>query len=84
VSISVSDTIARGEPAKGNIKTISELEWHLISTQEACQRLGTNESQGLETNQFQRRLQQYGKNILSPPPTRRIAKTYVPLSLAKF
>jgi magnesium-transporting ATPase (P-type) len=78
LSINVTDTISHGvEPSKGNIKAISELDWHVLSVHEALQRLGSSETQGLDDNQAQRRLQQYGKNILSPPPTRRIRKTYL-------
>ena len=78
LSIHVSDTISHGvPPAKGPIKTIAELDWHMLPSQEALQRLGSSETQGLDNNQAQRRLQQYGKNVVSPPPTNHIRKTYV-------
>jgi hypothetical protein len=77
LSIHVSDTLTHGvQPAKGNIKAISELDWHLLPVAEALQRLGSSETRGLDDNQAQRRLQQYGKNILSPPPTNHIRKTF--------
>lgn len=76
LSIHVSDTITHGvQPAKGNIKAISELDWHLLPVAEALQRLGSSETRGLDDNQAQRRLQQYGNNIISPPPTNHIRKT---------
>ena len=78
LSIHVSDTISHGvPPAKGPIKTIAELDWHMLPSQETLQRLGSSETQGLDNNQAQRRLQQYGKNVVSPPPTNHIRKTYV-------
>jgi sodium/potassium-transporting ATPase subunit alpha len=79
LSINVTDTISHGvEPVKGkDVKSISELEWHSITAQEALRRLTCSETQGLDNNQAQRRLQKYGKNVLSPPPTRRIRKLYV-------
>jgi sodium/potassium-transporting ATPase subunit alpha len=77
LSIHITDTIQRGEHAKGNIKDISELEWHTIAAQEAIRRLGSSETQGLDNDQAQRRLQQYGKNILSPPPSRHLQKMYI-------
>ena len=76
LSIHVSDTVTHGvQPAKGNIKAISELDWHLLPVAEAVQRLGSSETRGLDDNQAQRRLQQYGNNIISPPPTNHIRKT---------
>ena len=75
LSIHVTDTVAYGvEPIKGNVKDIADLEWHKISGQEALRRLRCQESQGLDNNQAQRRLQQNGKNVLSPPPTHRFRK----------
>ena len=59
---------------KGHVKDIADLEWHKISAQEALRRLRCDESQGLDNNQAQRRLQENGKNVLSPPPTHRFRK----------
>jgi len=75
LSINVTDTITLGlEPARGHVKDIAELEWHKISPQEALRRLRCSETQGLDENQAQRRLQLNGKNVLSPPPTHRFRK----------
>ena len=75
LSINVTDTVTHGvEPTKGNVKDIAELEWHKISGQEALRQLRCHESQGLDNNQVQRRLQQNGKNVLSPPPSHRFRK----------
>jgi sodium/potassium-transporting ATPase subunit alpha len=75
LSIHVTDTVTHGvEPTKGNVKDIADLEWHKISPQEALQRLRCNGATGLDNDQAQRRLQEHGKNILSPPPKHRIRK----------
>ena len=71
----MTDTVEHGLPAsKGNVKELSELEWHKISAHEATRRLRVNESQGLDGNQAERRLREQGKNTLSPPPKHRFRK----------
>ena len=71
LSINVTDTLSHGvEATKGHVKDIAELDWHTLSVEETLQRLG------LDNNQAQRRLQQNGKNVLSPPPTHRFRKMY--------
>jgi Cation transporter/ATPase, N-terminus len=78
LSINVTDTVSHGvEPGKGHIKSISELEWHLIPANEAIRRLRSSDTQGLDNDQVERRLKENGKNTLSPPPTNRIRKTYI-------
>jgi magnesium-transporting ATPase (P-type) len=78
LSIHVTDTVTYGvEPSKGHVKDIAELDWHIISTDEALQRLGCHPTNGLDGNQAARRLQQNGKNVLSPLPTHRVRKMYV-------
>ena len=67
------------EPTKGHVKEIADLDWHKISIEEALRRERTSETQGLDNNQAQIRLQQNGKNVLSPPPTHRVRKMYVSL-----
>jgi sodium/potassium-transporting ATPase subunit alpha len=75
LSIHVTDTVEHGHPAtKGNVKELSELEWHKISAHETASRLRVNESQGLDGNQAERRLREQGKNTLSPPPKHRFRK----------
>jgi sodium/potassium-transporting ATPase subunit alpha len=46
------------------------LEWHHLSVQELQKRLEVDAGHGLSPDQVQRQLQQYGKNVLSPLPTR--------------
>jgi sodium/potassium-transporting ATPase subunit alpha len=75
LSINVTDTLSHGvEATKGHVKDIAELDWHKLSVDEALQRLGCLQGQGLDANQAQRRLQHNGKNVLSPPPTHRFRK----------
>jgi hypothetical protein len=77
LSINVTDTLSHGvEATKGHVKDIAELDWHTLSVEETLQRLGCLQAQGLDSNQAQRRLQQNGKNVLSPPPTHRFRKMY--------
>ena len=79
MSINVTDTITHGGiggPVRGdkNVKNISELEWHLISPDEAIRRLRSSETRGLDNDQVERRLKENGKNMLSPPPRNWIRK----------
>jgi sodium/potassium-transporting ATPase subunit alpha len=53
------------------------LEWHKISAQEAARRLRTSDTHGLDNNQAKTRIQQNGKNTLSPPKTHHFRKMYV-------
>lgn len=77
LSIGVTDTIQhRYEPGKGHVRDIADLEWHKISAADAVRRLRSSETQGLDNNQWKRRIEQDGKNILSPPPTHRFRKMY--------
>ena len=77
LSIHVTDTVTHGvEPSKGHVKDIADLDWHIISADEALQRQGCHPNNGLDSNQAARRLQQNGKNVLSPPPTHRFRKMY--------
>jgi sodium/potassium-transporting ATPase subunit alpha len=77
LSINVSETIsrpaARGK-GDGNAKSISELEWHVITADEAIRRLRTSETRGLDDDQVERRLKEYGRNVLTPPPSNRLRK----------
>jgi sodium/potassium-transporting ATPase subunit alpha len=43
------------------------LDWHKISVKEALARQSVSPKTGLEKSQAQRRLQQNGKNVISPP-----------------
>ena len=78
LSINVTDTVTHGvEPTKGHVKDIVDLDWHKISIEEALRRERSSETQGLDNNQAQSRLQQNGKNVLSPPPTHHVRKMYI-------
>lgn len=46
------------------------LEWHNLSVEELQKRWQVDAGHGLSSDQIQRRLHQYGKNVLSPLPTR--------------
>ena len=46
------------------------LEWHTLSVEELQKRWQVDSTRGLSTDQVQRRLQQHGKNVMSPLPTR--------------
>jgi sodium/potassium-transporting ATPase subunit alpha len=49
---------------------LSTIEWHTLSIDELQKRLLTSPDGGLSNEEVQRRLQQYGRNVLSPLPTR--------------
>lgn len=55
-------------------KSVADLDWHSLTTDEVIQRLGTSPSLGLENDQIQRRRKQDGLNVLSKPPNRWIQK----------
>jgi sodium/potassium-transporting ATPase subunit alpha len=46
---------------------IADLDWHKISVDEALARQSVSPKAGLDKAQAQRRLQQNGKNVISPP-----------------
>lgn len=48
---------------------LANLDWHTISPQEIYTRLSCSPKQGLSSEQANRRISQYGKNIPSSPPT---------------
>ncbi|KAF2647322.1 calcium ATPase [Lophiostoma macrostomum CBS 122681] len=48
---------------------LADLEWHSISTDEVCRRLSMTLGQGLSREQADRRLIEYGKNKMTPPPS---------------
>lgn len=78
MSINVTESISHNlPPTKGNVKNITDLEWHALPANEALRRLRTSDTSGLDNEQAQRRLQENGKNILSPPPTNHIRKTHL-------
>lgn len=46
------------------------MEWHTITVDELLNRLATSQKQGLSTEQVQRRITEYGRNLPSAPPSR--------------
>ncbi|RAL12873.1 cation-translocating P-type ATPase [Aspergillus homomorphus CBS 101889] len=55
--------------AKDNVATdLSNLDWHQITSEELQKRWKVDISQGLSNDQVQQRVQEYGKNALSPLP----------------
>lgn len=54
---------------------IASLDWHTISTEDVLRRLSTSPKQGLSTEQVARKLKEYGRNALTPPPSRWFRKT---------
>ncbi|KAI9734856.1 MAG: hypothetical protein M1834_001935 [Cirrosporium novae-zelandiae] len=54
----------------------ANLDWHRISPHELCIRLSTSIKHGLSDNQVHRRLEDYGKNAPSLPPTHLFQKAF--------
>jgi sodium/potassium-transporting ATPase subunit alpha len=52
------------------------VDWHKISVEEALTRLAVSPKTGLDKAQAQRRLQQNGKNVISPPKTNMFRKVF--------
>lgn len=48
---------------------IGDLDWHKLSINEVAQRLSTSPSVGLEKEQIQRKVAEFGKNAITPPRT---------------
>ena len=57
-----------------NIIELTALDWHKISTEEALTRLAVSPKTGLDKPQAQRRLQQHGKNVITPPKSNLLRK----------
>ena len=54
---------------------IASLDWHRLAIEDLCRRLATSKSEGLSQEQVTRRLKQYGRNTISPPPSQWLQKT---------
>jgi sodium/potassium-transporting ATPase subunit alpha len=54
---------------------IASLDWHTIPTEDVLRRLSTSIKQGLSSDQVGRKLNEYGRNALTPPPSRWFRKT---------
>ncbi|BGP49912.1 hypothetical protein JCM10450v2_005817 [Rhodotorula kratochvilovae] len=60
-------TPAAAGPKAQDIEAISSLDWHTLSPDAVCQRLGVAPKAGLDKDMAARRLAQDGKNAISPP-----------------
>jgi sodium/potassium-transporting ATPase subunit alpha len=59
-----------------NFIELTTLDWHKISTEEAITRLAVSPKTGLDKFQAQRRLQQHGKNVITPPKSNLLRKVF--------
>ena len=57
-----------------NFIELTALDWHKISTEEALTRLAVSPKTGLDKPQAHRRLQQHGKNVITPPKSNLLRK----------
>lgn len=55
---------------------LADLEWHTLKVEQVTTRLNSSLNDGLSEEQVKDRLQRYGKNAPSPPPTHHF-KTYM-------
>ncbi|KAL4938740.1 hypothetical protein BDV06DRAFT_200244 [Aspergillus oleicola] len=83
LSFQVDDAEAAGKTRGSkqeneHLRSLAELDWHLISVQDVQHRLGSS-SNGLQAYQASQRLVQHGRNQLSPPssPWLRIILGYI-------
>jgi sodium/potassium-transporting ATPase subunit alpha len=53
---------------------LAGLEWHTIEIQELLRRLSVDLDQGLSEDQIKRRLVEYGRNKMTPPPSRMFSR----------
>ncbi|KAL0576968.1 hypothetical protein V5O48_005010 [Marasmius crinis-equi] len=79
LSIHVTDTqnVPDKQSKDAAVKELSALEWHTISVNEVCTRLGVSEKAGLDTPMVQRRQKRDGKNVIKPPPNNIAKKIFV-------
>lgn len=62
---------------KGVAKDISDLDWHTLSAEDVCIRLGVSKQSGLDSPVVTRRQQRDGKNVIPPPPKHLLRKIFV-------
>ncbi|KAH7381738.1 hypothetical protein BKA66DRAFT_419220 [Pyrenochaeta sp. MPI-SDFR-AT-0127] len=53
---------------------LADLEWHTLAVHELCRRLSADTDQGLSEDQAKRRITEYGKNKMTPPPSGLLGK----------
>lgn len=55
--------------ANSSIVDFAGLEWHILEINELCRRLSVDTNQGLSEDQIKRRITEYGRNKMTPPPS---------------
>ncbi|EJT99446.1 sodium-potassium ATPase [Dacryopinax primogenitus] len=75
LSIQIEET-RQSEARTGEKETreLLDLDWHILPAEDVLQRLSTSQQVGLDQSQAARRLQQHGKNVISPPPSNLLLK----------
>lgn len=58
----------RKKKGKKNVEELLVAEWHTLSPEDTCTRLGVSPVVGLDSAMAARRLAKDGRNILTPPP----------------
>ncbi|KAJ8113514.1 hypothetical protein OPT61_g4374 [Boeremia exigua] len=53
---------------------LADLQWHTLDVEELCRRLSVDTNQGLSEDQIKRRIAEYGRNKMSPPPSGLVGK----------
>jgi len=68
LSIHVTESQQRSTPPvdKHHVKEVVDLEWHLLTRDEALQRLNVSQKVGLDSEIAARRLKQNGPNQVTP------------------
>jgi sodium/potassium-transporting ATPase subunit alpha len=57
------------------LTAIVDLDWHLLSVEDICKKFQNSVQQGLSSHDILGLQEQYGRNVLSPPPSRWLIKT---------
>jgi sodium/potassium-transporting ATPase subunit alpha len=52
-----------------NLVDLADLEWHSITVDELTRRLSIDKNIGISDDQLKRRIAEYGKNKMTPPPS---------------
>lgn len=70
----LADGDTKHKSDKRTVKELNDLDWHRISVDEVLTRTATPAQAGLDSAQVDRRLKQYGKNVMSKPNKRLVRK----------
>ncbi|TXT12929.1 hypothetical protein VHUM_01330 [Vanrija humicola] len=80
LSIHVTDSIQHPELREAKrdaVRELTELDWHTLSREEVLQRLNVSPKAGLDREQVKRRIDQYGYNMMTPPPRNLLLKWFM-------